>query len=59
MNENILETIKKNKKIKIQFISDLLDNYKVHLTSYKGDEERKSILNYYCEKIYVINLNYF
>lgn len=56
MNENILETIKKNKKIKIQFISDLLDNYKVHLTSYKGDEERKSILNYYCEKIYVINL---
>jgi GR25 family glycosyltransferase involved in LPS biosynthesis len=56
MNENILETIKKNKNKKIQFISELLDNYKVHFTSFKRDEERKSILNRFSEKIYVINL---
>jgi len=56
MNVKLIETIKRNQNIKIQHIITILDNYKVHLTSYKRNEERKSILNQYTENIYVINL---
>ena len=56
MNVKLVETIKRNQTIKIQHFSKFLDNYKVHLTFYKRNEERKSILNQYTENIYVINL---
>ena len=56
MNVKLIETIKRNQNTKIQHIIKILDNYKVYLTSYKRKEERKSILNHYTEKIYVINL---
>ena len=56
MNTKLIETIKRNQTRKIQHIITILDNYKVHLTSYKRNEERKSILNQYTENIYVINL---
>jgi GR25 family glycosyltransferase involved in LPS biosynthesis len=56
MNTKLVETIKKNQHRKIQHISKILDNYKAYLTSYKINEERKSILNHYAENIYVINL---
>lgn len=56
MNTKLVETIKKNQHRKIQHISKVLDNYKVYLTSYKRNEERKSILNKHSENIYVINL---
>ena len=56
MNVKLVETIKRNQTKKIQDIITILDNYKVILTSYKRNEERKSILNQYTENIYVINL---
>lgn len=56
MNEKLIETIKKNQTTKIQNICNILDNYKVYLTFYKRDEERKSILNQHTDNIYVINL---
>ena len=56
MNTKLIETIKRNQTRKIQHIYKILDNYKVHLTSYKRSEERKSILNHYSDNIYVINL---
>ena len=56
MNVKLIETIKRNQTRKIQHICKILDNYNVYLTSYKRNEERKSILNQYTENIYVINL---
>jgi hypothetical protein len=56
MNVKLVETIKRNQTKKIQDIITILDNYKVILTSYKRNDERKSILNQYTENIYVINL---
>lgn len=56
MNAKLIKTIKKNQVRKIQDICKILDNYKVYLTCYKRDEERKSILNEHTENIYVINL---
>ena len=56
MNVKLVETIKRNQTKKIQEIITILDNYKVILTSYKRNEERKSILNDYSDNIYVINL---
>ena len=56
MNVKLVETIKRNQTKKIQDIITILDNYKVILTFYKRNEERKSILNQYTENIYVINL---
>jgi GR25 family glycosyltransferase involved in LPS biosynthesis len=56
MNVKLIEKIKKNQNTKIQHIITILDNYKVYLTCYKRNEERKSILNQYTENIYVINL---
>jgi len=56
MNLKLLETIKKNQHKKILLISNILDNYQTHLTFYKRNKERKSILNHYAENIYVINL---
>jgi len=56
MNAKLIKTIKKNQLGKLQDICKILDNYKVYLTCYKRDEERKSILNEHTENIYVINL---
>lgn len=56
MNVKLVETIKRNQTKKLQDIIRILDNYKVILTFYKRNEERKSILNQYTENIYVINL---
>lgn len=56
MNAKLVETIKKNQTAKIQKICNILDNYKVNLTFYKSNKERKSILNQYTDNIYVINL---
>jgi GR25 family glycosyltransferase involved in LPS biosynthesis len=56
MNVKLVETIQKNHYNKIQHICKILDNYKVNLTLYKGNKERKSILNQYANNIYVINL---
>jgi GR25 family glycosyltransferase involved in LPS biosynthesis len=56
MNVKLVETVKRNQTRKIQHMNEILDNYKVYLTSYKRNDERKSILNQYAENIYVINL---
>jgi GR25 family glycosyltransferase involved in LPS biosynthesis len=56
MNTKLIETIKRNQTRKIQHIITILDNYKVHLTFYKSNQERKSILNDCSDNIYVINL---
>lgn len=56
MNVKLVETIQKNHYNKIQNICKILDNYKVSLTLYKRNKERKSILNQYTDNIYVINL---
>ena len=56
MNAKLIETIQKNQHNKIEQICKILDNYKVYLTFYESNKERKSILNQYSENIYVINL---
>ena len=56
MKTKLLEIIQKNQNNKIQQIIEILENYKVYLSFYKSNKERKSILNDYSDNIYVINL---